>query len=94
MTATLRAEYPGWDYETLNKKLRRWLQADPARTPLSYQSTFIGSVRRRNASTITSLGDEIPTPPPVASAPLDRSQPCNPSNPISPALGFDAGLLG
>src|SRR3546814_11036203 len=30
--ATLRAEYPGWDYQTLHQEVRDWLDADPART--------------------------------------------------------------
>jgi len=44
--ATLRAEYPGWDYQTLHREFRDWLEADPARTPVNYQKAFIGFVRR------------------------------------------------
>lgn len=44
--ATLRAEYPGWDYQTLHQEFRGWLEADPARTPVNYQKAFIGFVRR------------------------------------------------
>ncbi|WP_313804520.1 replication initiator protein A [Sphingobium sp.] len=44
--ATLRAECPGWDYQTLHQEYRDWLEADPARTPVNYQKAFIGFVRR------------------------------------------------
>ena len=44
--ATLRADYPGWDYQTLHREFRDWLEADPARTPVNYQKAFIGFVRR------------------------------------------------
>jgi len=44
--ATLRAECPGWDYQTLHADFRTWIEADPARTPVSYQNAFIGYVRR------------------------------------------------
>ncbi|WP_327752387.1 replication initiator protein A (plasmid) [Sphingobium sp. SJ10-10] len=44
--ATLRAEYPGWDYQTLHQEFRDWLDADPTRTPVNYQKAFIGFVRR------------------------------------------------
>lgn len=47
--ATLRAECPGWDYQTLHADFRTWVEADPARTPVSYQSAFIGFVRRFDA---------------------------------------------
>ena len=47
--ATLRAEYPGWDYQTLHADFRTWIEADPARTPVSYQNAFIGYVRRFDA---------------------------------------------
>lgn len=46
--ATLRAECPGWDYQTLHADFRTWIEADPARTPVSYQNAFIGYVRRFN----------------------------------------------
>lgn len=42
----LRAECPGWDYQALHEDFRRWIEGDPARTPVSYQSAFIGFVRR------------------------------------------------
>ncbi|MCB4862056.1 MULTISPECIES: replication initiator protein A [unclassified Sphingobium] len=44
--ATLRADYPGWDYQTLHQEFRDWLEADPTRTPVNYQKAFIGFVRR------------------------------------------------
>ena len=44
--ATLRAEYPGWDYQTLHQEFRDWVEADPARTPVNYQKAFVGFVRR------------------------------------------------
>jgi plasmid replication initiation protein len=44
--ATLRAEFPGWDYQSLHQDFRNWLDADPARTPVNYQKAFIGFVRR------------------------------------------------
>jgi len=44
--ATLRAECPGWDYQSLHQEFRSWLDADPARTPVNYQKAFIGFVRR------------------------------------------------
>jgi plasmid replication initiation protein len=44
--ALLRAEYPGWDYQTLHQDYRNWLDADPTRTPVNYQKAFIGFVRR------------------------------------------------
>ena len=47
--ATLRAECPGWDYQTLHADFRAWIEADPARTPVSYQNAFIGYVRRFDA---------------------------------------------
>jgi len=44
--ATLRAECPGWDYQTLHDEFRTWVEADSARTPVSYQAAFVGFVRR------------------------------------------------
>jgi hypothetical protein len=44
--ATLRAECPGWDYQSLHQDFRNWLDADPTRTPVNYQKAFIGFVRR------------------------------------------------
>ncbi|SDF57608.1 Plasmid replication initiator protein [Sphingomonas carotinifaciens] len=54
--ATLRAECPGWDYQTLHAEFRTWVQADPARTPVSYQNAFIGYVRRFDAKNRHLLG--------------------------------------
>lgn len=47
--ATLRVECPGWDYQTLHADFRAWIEADSARTPVSYQNAFIGYVRRFDA---------------------------------------------
>ena len=44
--ATLRADCPGWDYQSLHQDFRNWLDADPTRTPVNYQKAFIGFVRR------------------------------------------------
>lgn len=44
--ATLRAECPGWDHQTLHADFRAWIEADSVRTPVSYQAAFIGDVRR------------------------------------------------
>jgi len=44
--ATLRAECPGWDYQTLHQEFRDWVAGDPDRTPVNYQKAFIGFVRR------------------------------------------------
>ncbi|WP_298400811.1 replication initiator protein A [Sphingobium sp.] len=46
--ATLRSEYPGWDYQTLHQEFRDWIGTDPERTPVNYQKAFIGFVRRFN----------------------------------------------
>ncbi len=54
--ATLRAECPGWDYQTLHADFRTWIEADSARTPVSYQSAFIGFVRRFDAKNRHTLG--------------------------------------
>ncbi len=54
--ATLRAECPGWDYQTLHAEFRTWVQADPARTPVSYQNAFMGYVRRFDAKNRHLLG--------------------------------------
>ena len=54
--ATLRAECPGWDYQTLHAEFRTWIDADPARTPVSYQNAFIGYVRRFDAKNRHTLG--------------------------------------
>lgn len=47
--ALLRSECPGWDYQTLHAEFKAWIEADPARTPVSYQNAFIGYVRRFDA---------------------------------------------
>ncbi len=47
--ALLRAECPGWDYQTLHAEFKAWVEGDPARTPVSYQNAFIGYVRRFDA---------------------------------------------
>ncbi|MET0363924.1 MAG: replication initiator protein A [Sphingobium sp.] len=44
--ATLRADCPGWDYQTLHHEFRTWIDADASRTPVNYQNAFIGFVRR------------------------------------------------
>lgn len=44
--ATLRAECPGWDYQSLHQEFRDWLNGDAERTPVNYQKAFIGFVRR------------------------------------------------
>ncbi|KQN05192.1 replication initiator protein A [Sphingomonas sp. Leaf25] len=54
--ATLRAECPGWDYQTLHADFRSWIDGDPARTPVSYQAAFIGYVRRFDAKHRHELG--------------------------------------
>ena len=54
--ATLRAECPGWDYQTLHAEFRSWIDADPARTPVNYQAAFIGYVRRWDAKHRHELG--------------------------------------
>lgn len=53
--ALLRAECPGWDYQTLHADFRAWIEADPARTPVNYQNAFIGYVRRFHAKNRYSL---------------------------------------
>lgn len=45
----LRSECPGWDYQELHRQFRDWIDADPERTPVSYQNAFIGFVRRWDA---------------------------------------------
>ncbi|WP_271301013.1 replication initiator protein A [Sphingomonas sp. CV7422] len=54
--ATLRAECPGWDYQTLHAEFRTWIDADPARTPVNYQAAFVGYVRRWDAKHRHELG--------------------------------------
>jgi plasmid replication initiation protein len=53
---TLRAECPGWDYQALHAEFRAWVEADPARTPVSYQKAFIGFVRRFDKANRYTLG--------------------------------------
>ncbi|USI74879.1 replication initiator protein A [Sphingomonas morindae] len=54
--ATLRAECPGWDYQTLHQQFREWVEGDPARTPANYQNAFIGFVRGYHARNKHQLG--------------------------------------
>ncbi|KQM30891.1 replication initiator protein A [Sphingomonas sp. Leaf10] len=54
--ALLRAECPGWDYQTLHAEFRAWIDADATRTPVSYQAAFIGYVRRWDAQHRHELG--------------------------------------
>ena len=42
----LRNECPGWDLHTLHAEFERWIDGDPARTPVNWQKAFIGYVRR------------------------------------------------
>lgn len=44
----LRAEFPGWDYQTLHEEFKAWVGGSSARTPVSYQNAFIGFVRRHD----------------------------------------------
>lgn len=46
---TLRAECPGWDYQTLHQQFRDWIDGSPERTPVNYQRAFIGYVRQHHA---------------------------------------------
>jgi len=54
--ATLRAECPGWDFDTLHQEFRAWIDADPTRTPVNYQRAFMGFVRQYNAKNSHILG--------------------------------------
>jgi plasmid replication initiation protein len=54
--ATLRAECPGWDYQTLHHQFREWIDGDPERTPVNYQNAFIGFVRSYDAKNRHQLG--------------------------------------
>ena len=54
--ATLRAECPGWDYQTLHHQFREWVEGDADRTPVNYQNAFIGFVRRHDAKNRHQLG--------------------------------------
>lgn len=44
----LRQACPGWDLDQLHNDFREWLGDDPARTPVNYQSAFIGFVKRHH----------------------------------------------
>lgn len=52
----LRAECPGWDYQTLHQAFRDWIGGDASRTPVNYQNAFIGFVRRYDAKHRHELG--------------------------------------
>lgn len=52
----LRHECPGWDYSNLHKLFREWIEADPARTPVSYQNAFIGFVQQYDRKHRHTLG--------------------------------------
>lgn len=52
----LRAECPGWDYQTLHAEFRAWIDGDATRTPVNYQAAFIGYVRRWDAQHRHELG--------------------------------------
>lgn len=54
--ATLGADCPGWDYQTLHADFRAWIGTDPARVPISYQNAFIGFVPRFDARDRHTLG--------------------------------------
>ena len=54
--AVLRAECPGWDYQTLHAEFRAWIDGDPTRIPVRYQNAFIGFVRRYDAKNRHTLG--------------------------------------
>ena len=54
--AQLRADFPGWDYQTLHQEFREWIDADPSRTPINYQNAFIGFVRRFHEKNLHRLG--------------------------------------
>lgn len=44
--ATQCVECPGWDYQKLLVDFGAWVDAESARTPVSYQAAFIGDVTR------------------------------------------------
>lgn len=54
--AVLRAECPGWDYQSLHQQFREWIDADADRTPANYQNAFIGFVRRYDTQHRHELG--------------------------------------
>lgn len=45
LRAQLAAEYPGWDLDVLHAEFRRWIDVDPARTPVNYDKALTGFVR-------------------------------------------------
>jgi plasmid replication initiation protein len=44
----LREKCPGWDLYALHAEFEAWVNADPARTPASWQKAFIGWVKRHH----------------------------------------------
>lgn len=44
----LRRECPGWDLYALHAEFERWTSASPARTPVDWQSAFVGWVQRHH----------------------------------------------
>ena len=44
----LREKCPGWDLYALHAEFEAWVNADPARTPASWQKAFIGWVNRHH----------------------------------------------
>lgn len=52
----LRHECPGWDYANLHNLFREWVEADPKRTPVSYQNAFIGFVQQYHRKHRHTLG--------------------------------------
>lgn len=46
--AFLREQCPGWDLYALHAEFEAWVNADPARTPASWQRAFIGWVKRHH----------------------------------------------
>jgi len=44
----LRENCPGWDLYALHAEFEAWVNADPARTPASWQKAFIGWVKRHH----------------------------------------------
>ncbi|RVU03363.1 plasmid replication initiator protein [Novosphingobium umbonatum] len=44
----LRANYPGWDLQTLHAEFEQWVHGDSERTPVDWQKAFIGFVKRHH----------------------------------------------
>jgi plasmid replication initiation protein len=44
----LRANYAGWDLQTLHAEFEQWVQGDSDRTPVDWQKAFIGFVKRHH----------------------------------------------